>query len=230
MKKKFYIALVLAGIFSGCGFGTSGPQVLSTDPLNGASAVALNKTVTATFGSTMDAATITSTTFTLVGDSAVAGTVSLDSTQKIASFDPTSDLTANIEFTGTITNGATDTDGNTTDSNYVWTFSTGSTAAPTVSSTDPASAATGVLLSKVITATFSTAMNPATLTTTTFTISGVSGTVTVDSTNKIASFTPLTALLPSTTFNATITTGAQDSNANPLTSNYTWSFTTGTGT
>ena len=41
---------------------------------------------------------------------------------------------------------------------------------PTVSSTDPINNATGVILNKAVTATFSVPMDPLTLTTTTFTI------------------------------------------------------------
>src|SRR5579872_633595 len=65
--------------------------------------------------------------------------------------------------------------------------------APVVSSTVPANAATGVLVKQPITATFSIAMDPATLTTTTFTVTGPGGTVVagmVTSSGTTATFTP----------------------------------------
>jgi Ice-binding-like/Bacterial Ig-like domain len=83
----------------------------------------------------------------------------------------------------------------------------------------------------VISATFSKAMNPATINTSTFTLSGpggaVAGIVTLDSTGTVATFTPPAAsLTPSTTFTATITTGVADTFGNHLAANFVWSFTT----
>ena len=85
------------------------------------------------------------------------------------------------------------------------------TSAPTVSSTDPADGATGVPVNKNIAATFSKAMDPATITPTTFTLmrgtTPVSGTVTY--TGVTAIFDPTDDLAPNTLYTATITTGAE---------------------
>lgn len=102
------------------------------------------------------------------------------------------------------------------------------TVAPTVSSTNPLNGATGVAL---ITASFSEAMNASTITTATFTVSGpgatpVTGTVAYSASTDMARFTPTSALAASTTYTATITTGAKDLAGNPLASNHVWSFTT----
>ena len=84
----------------------------------------------------------------------------------------------------------------------------------------------------VITATFSKAMDPATINTTTFTLSGPGGsvtgtTVTYDPSTSIATLTPPAAsLTPNTKFTATITTGAVDTFGNHLAANFVWSFTT----
>jgi hypothetical protein len=99
--------------------------------------------------------------------------------------------------------------------------------APTVSSTNPQNGATGVA---VITASFNEAMNPSTITTATFAMSGpgvtpVTGTVAYNASSDIASFTPSSALTPSTTYTATITTGVKDVAGNALASNHVWSFT-----
>ena len=106
------------------------------------------------------------------------------------------------------------------------------TTAPTVSSTIPANAATGVAINSAVTATFSEAMDPLTLTTT-FTLeeqglTPVSGTVTYA--DVTATFTPSSSLAPSTVYTATITTGVKDLAGNALASNYVWSFTTATPT
>jgi len=96
---------------------------------------------------------------------------------------------------------------------------------PTVTSTDPANGATGVAINKKISATFSEAMDPLTITNLTFTVAGVSGAVTYS--GVTATFTPTSNLAAGTTYTATITTGAKDLADNALAANYTWSFTTG---
>ena len=101
------------------------------------------------------------------------------------------------------------------------------TTAPTVLSTTPAQGATGVALTSAVKASFSKAMNSATLTPATFTLTGpgataVPGTVTYTATGFVATFTPTSPLAPSTLFTATITTGAQDqaSPANAVAAKY----------
>jgi hypothetical protein len=105
------------------------------------------------------------------------------------------------------------------------------TTAPTVSSTIPADTATGVAINRNITATFSEAMDAATITTTTFTVTApgpvpVLGIVTYAGT--VATFDPTSDLAASTTYTATVTTGVKDLAGNPLAVTKTWSFTTGT--
>jgi len=81
-----------------------------------------------------------------------------------------------------------------------------------------------------ITATFSKAMNPATINAATFTLTApsgsVAGTVSLDSAGLVATFTPMNSLAVSTTFTATITTSAADTFGNHLATNFTWTFTT----
>jgi hypothetical protein len=83
----------------------------------------------------------------------------------------------------------------------------------------------------VITATFSKAMDPATINTSTFTLAdstgaSVAGTPSLDSTGLVATFTPTNALAVKTTYTATITTGARDTFGNTLATDFTWTFTT----
>ena len=105
--------------------------------------------------------------------------------------------------------------------------------APTVTSVSPLDGSAVVCPNvAVISATFSKAMNPATINTSTFTVSGPSGSVsgasvTYNSATNIALFTPPGAsLIASTKYTATITTGATDTFGNHLAANFTWSFTT----
>jgi len=110
---------------------------------------------------------------------------------------------------------------------------TAPTTPPTVLSVTPLNASTGVCPNNgvVISATFSKAMNPATIDTTTFTVTGsggasIAGTVTYITTTDVATFTPSGALTASTTYTATITTGAKDNFGNALAANFVWTFTT----
>ena len=102
------------------------------------------------------------------------------------------------------------------------------TGVPTVMSTGPASAATGVTRNVAITATFSEAMDPATINATTFTLTSgataVPGVVTYAGTT--ATLTPASSLASGTAFTATVSTGAQDLQGNALATAKTWSFTT----
>ena len=106
----------------------------------------------------------------------------------------------------------------------------GNGAAPVVTSTTPANGATTVAFNAPITATFSEAMAPLTITTTTFTLkhgaTAVSGTATCAGVTAI--FTPTSTLDPTTLYTATITTGVRDLAGNALASDHAWSFTTWT--
>src|SRR5689334_10598943 len=108
-------------------------------------------------------------------------------------------------------------------------------AAPTVTAVAPLANATGVPIStKIITAAFSKPMDPATLTTASFTLAcpagtPVTGAVTYLAAGSIATLTLPAApdLPPSTVCTATITTAAKDSTGIPLAANFVWTFTTG---
>ncbi|MDF2432729.1 MAG: hypothetical protein JWP44_2360 [Mucilaginibacter sp.] len=96
--------------------------------------------------------------------------------------------------------------------------------------TDPMDKAVDVVLPKVITATFNTNMDPATITDKTFIImqgaTPVSGTVAATANAAVYTFTPTVPLSPFTVYTGTITTGAQDKFHTALVNNYVWSFTT----
>ncbi len=204
---------------------------VSVSPPNGSVGICPNTVIAATFPQAMDPTTITTATFTV--SPAVTGTVTHDVTNKIFTFTPSASLGLSKLYTATITTGAKDASGNALASNYVWTFTTAAAACsapppPTVISVTPPNGAVGVCPNIVVTATFSEAMNPVTINTTTFTVAGITGAVTLDGTGKIAAFTPSSNLALSTTYTATITTGAQDVSGNALAANYVWSFTTAT--
>ena len=216
---------------TGAGVVVTPPIINSTDPVNNETGVALNQKIAATFSKTMDATTLTAATFTLKqGSTPVPGFVSYSGTTAIVA--PTSNLTPNTVYTVTITTGTKDLAGNALANNYVWTFTTGAAAVvtpPTVSSTDPANAETGVAFNQKVTATFSKSMDASTITTATFTlmqgVTFVSGTVVYVGTT--ATYSPSSNLAPNTIYTATITTEAKDLTGNALVANHVWNFTTG---
>jgi hypothetical protein len=217
---------------TGTSSSSNQPKVISTDPTNGATGVALNKKITATFDKVMDATTISTATFTLKqGVTAISGVVTYTGTT--AKFSPSSSLSPGLTYTATITTGAKDLAGNPIGANYIWNFTTGTAldiTPPTVISTDPADLATNVLLNKIVTAKFSESMDPATISSTTFTLKQGAATIpgAVSYSGTTASYNPTSDLSSGTTYTATIKIGAEDLAGNSIVSDYVWTFTTGT--
>lgn len=234
---------------------TTRPRVTVTNPVDGSVTAPANTKITATFTEKMAAATITSgSTFTLA-KSGVAGTVTLGSVSytvgsKTADIKPSADLTIGATYIATITTAATDLAGNALAGNqaalpaasdYIWMFTAAAAdnISPTITLTTPASGVSGVPLNATVNATFSEAMDVATIDNTTFTVaqSGVPGTIipgsyVYNAPSQIASFTPSSNLQASTDYIATISTGVTDLSGNALTSGAKpnpWVFTTGTG-
>ena len=110
--------------------------------------------------------------------------------------------------------------------------SAGPPPAPTVTAKTPADASTGVALAAHPTATFSRAMDAATITASSYTLTGPSGpvpaTVAYDAATNVATLTPTSDLATSTTFTAKLDTTVKSSDGTPLASAVTWSFTTTT--
>jgi hypothetical protein len=245
--KYLFILFLLTAVVAGCGHwdgegsaaapaapDTTAATVISTVPANLATAVPLNQAVSATFSEAMNPLTITDATFTLrQGTTPVAGTVSYAGV--IAIFTPALNLGLNTEYTATITTGATDLAGNALAAPHSWIFTTGAALdvfAPTLLSTVPANLAIDVPLNQEITANFSEAMNPLTITAATFTLNQgltpVAGTVSYA--GVTATFAPLNPLALNTTYTATITNGAMDLAGNALAAGGApnpWTFTTG---
>jgi Ice-binding-like/Bacterial Ig-like domain len=99
----------------------------------------------------------------------------------------------------------------------------------TATSTDPEKNVTGVPRNQAVAFTFSEAMDPATINSSTFTLmqgsNAVPGAVTYS--GNTATFTPTNPLDASTVYTATMTTGAKTLTGNSLAADAVWSFTTG---
>ncbi len=222
--------------------------------------VPANTAITAVFTKDMAPATINAASFTVTCAApcvSPAGVVTYVVGSRTAVFTPTLPLTPGTTYTVTITTAATDLAGNSLTgnqapwpaiSNYVQTFIT-TGLAPAVNalvfSTHPTTAAVGVCPGASINATFSVPsglrMNPLTLNTATFTVTGpapaltpvTAASVVLDiATGHIATFTPLSPLTDGGIYTATIkggATGVMDLAipGNALASDLTWTFTAG---
>ena len=221
IPSRWSLMLFLAATGAGCGGAGSSstpqpdltaPTVSSTVPVNAATSVAMNGSITATFSQAMTPATLTDVTFTLKhGTTAVAGTVTFSGA--VATMVPSSPLAAGTVYTATITMGAMNMTGVPMAAPFTWSFTTGAaadTTPPTVSSTVPASGASGVAFNAAVTATFSEGMTPASLTAATFTL--LQGTTpvtgTVSNVGLVATFSPSSALAANTIYTATISVGS----------------------
>jgi methionine-rich copper-binding protein CopC len=101
------------------------------------------------------------------------------------------------------------------------------TFSPTVSSVTPTSGSSGNPVTVAPTATFSQAVVPSTASFTLKDPNGntVPGTATFNSSDTVATFTPTNSLAADTTYTATVS-GAQNTFGTPMSSPYSWSFTT----
>jgi hypothetical protein len=137
-----------------------------------------------------------------------------------------------VNYTFTVLGAVKDVAGNQMGTNFQSTFTTADLTPPTIVSTVPANLATGVPVNTVISATFSKPMNVTTINTTTFTVkvtatsAPVTGTVAYNAGTNTATFTPSAPLASLTTYTATITTGAKDTNGNAVAANFNWTFST----
>ena len=95
---------------------------------------------------------------------------------------------------------------------------------PTVT---PIDGAVGIEIDTNISATFIENIAPATITTNTIYITGISGSVSYDVPTRTATFNPNPNLSYDTTYTATISTDVEDLDGNSLQADFTWSFTTG---
>jgi uncharacterized repeat protein (TIGR02543 family) len=132
ISNTFWSLILLLAIFStGCkkdnfkGEVTGLCPVVTTDPMDKAVDVVLNKVISATFNTDMDSSTISKTTFIISqGGTQVSGTVATTASFKTFTFKPNLPLLPFTTYTGTVTTGAADRFHTALVSDYVWTFTT----------------------------------------------------------------------------------------------------------
>ncbi len=223
---------------------TQPPTVTSFTPANGTSGVSTATPVTVTFNSSIDPSTITGSTFQLLDASGVpvSASLSYNSSTFTAVLQPTSPLAVSATYTAVVRGGAADpriknSSGTALAANTTWSFSTGTSAQPPVIlSIAPANGASGVSSTSAVTATFSKAMDPTTITNATFQLfdssnNAVSASVTYNSSTLTATLQPAFALNPVTTYTAVVRGGTTDPRVKDLTggalpNTISWIFTT----
>ena len=225
-------------MFATCGGGegsgstpdTTAPTVISTSPASNGTDVSPNIAITVTFSENMDTESVNNTTFQLrnVGNQISGTVVCVGST---ATFRPDNQLNPMTTYNAIIATGVKDLGGNPLAQNYPWAFTTRDapdTTPPQVGLTSPDNNATDVLVTASITATFSEAMDPASIDSRSFTLEGpggfISGTVSIS--DFTATLTPTDNLAFSTSYAAGISTAVKDLAGNRLPSDTSWNFTT----
>ncbi|RKZ09567.1 hypothetical protein DRQ50_15000, partial [bacterium] len=148
---------------------------------------------------------------------------------------PDTDLDYSTLYTARLTTAVADSSGNPLATDYTWSFTTVAvppdTEGPTVTATVPTDAAVGVAADVAVTATFNEALDPVTMSGTSFTLvpeggSAVAATVSYEVSGSLATLTPDTPLDMETLYTAHLSTAITDTTGNPLADEYVWSFTT----
>jgi hypothetical protein len=252
----WFIAIIMSILASGCGGGggsSSGspilgqganiapPVVIAVSPANNDTNVSYTlKNITAEFSIPMDSTTLTTTSFTLLDENNLTAPVlGVNYLNKVVDLALSADLLPNTLYTATIGTSANSENGIALLNDYVWSFTTGQipdTIPPEVTSTSPINGDNNVSITKLITATFSEAMMPSSITATTpatFSVKetnaplvNIDGTVTYSVINKISAFNPTLDLTANTSYTATITTVSKDLAGNQMLNDYTWIFIT----
>lgn len=99
------------------------PEVITTDPLNGAVGVPVDQRVRVTFNEPMNFSSFTDSSFTLNGPNKVAGIITYSDSTLI--FSPSKNLDPFTLYTGRVRQTVKDINGNSLHTDYVWTFTTG---------------------------------------------------------------------------------------------------------
>jgi Bacterial Ig-like domain/F5/8 type C domain len=106
----------------------------------------------------------------------------------------------------------------------------GDTSPPTLVSVTPLSGAKGVVITTLVTATFSEPLQASTVSSNTFSLqagtASIAGVVKLSADGKTATFDPIANLSPSVSYTAVIRAGVKDVAGNAMTAPRQWSFTT----
>jgi len=130
-KSITFVALLFVAFLAGCKKDDFTGEVVgvcptvTTDPMDKAVDVPLNKVITATFNTVMKASTINNSTFVIrQGATQISGKIAPTTDAAVFTFDPDADLLPFTTYTGTISKLVTDTLRTAMVADYVWSFTT----------------------------------------------------------------------------------------------------------
>jgi hypothetical protein len=231
------LALTLA-ILAACGGSTppdTTPWLSGSSPAEGQVGVPTLAPIVFDFARAITPATVTTSSLVVstAAGQAVSGRVSATATQ--ATFTPDVPLAGYTAHIATITPAVLDASGGPLPSLSIH-FTTGAPvdrAPPSITGRVPASDATNVATSQIVTATFDRQLKASTVTTATASLrtgdaagAALPALVSVDATGTKISIAPLSPLSPSQLYTAVLTTGITSSAGIALSAQQAWSFTT----
>jgi fibronectin type 3 domain-containing protein len=209
----------------------SAPTVTSTVPASDETDVSVGSFPRATFSRAMDASTINNSTVALTGPAgAVAAGVSFDAPSRTVTLTPYAPLAFSTTYTMTLASTVKSLDGAPLGTPYTWQFTTQAPPPPDVLSTSPDDLSTDVSSTASVRAKFTRQLDPATVTTSSFTLrdsggSLVPASVSYNSTTSVAILHPTAALSLSDTYTARLGTAIATTDGVHLAGAYVWSFT-----
>lgn len=234
--------------------GFEGLYVASSFPANGNTGVSISTIIYVNFSKPVNPATINSLTFSIVQESlpqqTIPATVSPNQGNVGATLRPDAYLNEDTAYLIRVTSDVTDLSGNPLDQipglpldPFSARFTTGGedNTPPCVIAIQPANGASGITVSTSITATFGEPINPSSVTTATFTLTGPSGAVPGNisfiESNAAVVFNPVSDLEASQTYTINLSSSIVDTSGNALDGDcngvsgpdYSSSFSTGVG-
>jgi len=213
--------------------GARTPQVTTVSPADGATGVSRTTSVKATFNLALNPKTVKSSTFTLTDASGIGvpAAVSYDDDTLTTTLTPSAALDTATTYTARLSTDIRSDDDTALATAKSWTFITVPPGPPVVTQTSPAAGATDISPLTAVTATFSQAMDPATINDTTMTLqagtgSPVATSVAYDGPTRTATLQPSAPLSESTVYTARIGTGARSVHGVAMDEPASWTFTT----
>jgi methionine-rich copper-binding protein CopC len=199
------------------------PFVISTDPPDGAAAVPTGANVSITFSGPMDRA---SAEASISSSTPAPGAFRWDTQAKTVTLDPAADLTSGTKYVVTVSASAKSVAGVAMKSPHVFSFTTSSSPAPRIVSTDPEDGANGVAVTASIEIGFSTAMDSQATEAALVSAPALTGSFAWNAAGTALTWDPSTDMAPDTVHELTVGTEAMSSGGVPLGSTHRFSFRT----
>ena len=219
---------------------TQPPVVTSFSPQNGSAGVSTTTAIAATFNKALDPTSVNNSTFELfdASNNLIGSSVSYSNSTLTAVLQPTTALANSASYTAVVQGGGIkDSSETPMASSYSSSFVTTSlNPPPIVTGFSPASGASGVTTTAIITATFNKAINPATLNASTVQLlnssnASVPASITYNSSTFTVTLQPTSPLAISSNYTMVLRGGTvdprvKDTNGIALAANVTWTFAT----